>query len=78
MLPENRIINKPKGSITEKGFEGYSIDYVDLPWYDSEKRIQKLVTNKGINIGIRLDSDNVTGDFYKVMYWKLLMAKLSL
>ena len=57
---ENKIISRIKGSIKDKAFDGYSIDYVDIPWYDSGKRIQKLVTNKGINIGIRLDKDNIT------------------
>lgn len=78
---ENRIINKPKGSITEKEFEGFSIDYVDIPWYDSEKRIQKLVTNKGINIGIRLDGDNVTrgllqGDVLEVINGEAIVINI--
>ncbi|MDR7871046.1 MAG: urease accessory protein UreE [Tissierellaceae bacterium] len=55
----NRIITKVKGSIKDKEFEGLSINYVDIPWYDSGKRIQKLITNKGNNIGIRLDSVNI-------------------
>ena len=69
---ENMIINKTEGSIEDKRFEGLSIDYADIPWYDSGKRIHKLMTNKGINIGIRLDSDVVNrgllqGDVLKVM-----------
>lgn len=57
---DNGIISNIKGNIRNKEFDYLSIDYVDIPWYDSGKRIQKLVTNKGINIRIRLDSDSVT------------------
>lgn len=78
---ENRIINVIKGSIREKGFDGLSIDYVDIYWYDSGKRIQKLVTNKGINIGIRLDSDNLTrgllqGDVLEVIDGEAIVVNI--
>lgn len=79
---ENRIINKTKGSIEDKCFEGLPIDYVDVPWYDSGKRIQKLVTNNGVNIGIRLDSDNLTrgllqGDVLEVIDGKAIVVNIT-
>ncbi|MDR7855234.1 urease accessory protein UreE [Tissierella sp.] len=78
---ENRIINRIKGSIKDKEFEGLPIDYVNIHWYDSGKRIQKLVTNKGISIGIRLDSDDITrgilqGDILEVIDGQAIVVNI--
>ncbi len=57
---EKILIKDIKGKITDRDFKDCSIDYVDVNWYDSGKRIHRLVTNNGVEIGIRLDSEKIT------------------
>lgn len=82
---ESMIVNSLKGNIKEERFKGLPIDYVNIHWYDSGKRIQKLVTNKGINIGInigiRLDSTNITrgllqGDVLEVIKGEAIVLNI--
>ena len=56
---EKILIKDIKGTIKDTSFKDYTTDYVDIPWYDSGKRIQRLMTKNGVEIGIRLDSDKI-------------------
>ncbi len=40
---------------TTKDYNDKKIDYVDLDWFNSKKKINKLVTHSGLEIGTRLD-----------------------
>ncbi|TJX12933.1 urease accessory protein UreE [Tissierella creatinini] len=78
---ENGIITRVKGNIREQEFEDLPIDYIDIPWYDSGKRIQKLVTKKGISIGIRLDDENIArgllqGDVLEVINGEAIVLNI--
>lgn len=80
-MTKKMIINKIKGNMEEDSFKNYPIDYVDIHWYDSGKRIQKLNTNKGIEIGIRLDSNEINrgllqGDVLEVIEGEAIVVNI--
>lgn len=56
---KSRIIARIKGNIKDEEFRDLAIDYVDLHWYEAGKRIHRLTTRSGMDIGIRLESESV-------------------
>ncbi|QOW09056.1 urease accessory protein UreE [Kaistella flava (ex Peng et al. 2021)] len=47
------IINETIGNISEYPLNGRSIDYLDLEWYESTKRIQRKKTRSGADVAIK-------------------------
>jgi len=47
------IINETLGNILDKPVVGKSIDYLDLEWFESTKRIQRKKTRQGEDIAIK-------------------------
>lgn len=52
------IIESIKSDITEEQLKDLQIDYVDINWYETKKRIHRLTTRKGAEIGIKLNDDD--------------------
>lgn len=44
---------------------GYQLDYVNIEWYEAFKKIHKKVTDKGEEVGIRLDDSVLTRGLYE-------------
>lgn len=49
------LCEKIIGSINEEKYKNYKKDYVNIEWYDAFKKIHKITTNDGIEVGIKLD-----------------------
>ncbi|AZA55617.1 urease accessory protein UreE [Chryseobacterium sp. G0201] len=47
------IINETLGNISEKTIVEKSIDYLDLEWFESTKRIQRKKTRQGEDVAIK-------------------------
>lgn len=47
------IINETLGNISDKPVVGKSIDYLDLEWFESTKRIQRKKTREGEDVAIK-------------------------
>lgn len=47
------IINETLGNISDKSVVGKSIDYLDLEWFESTKRIQRKKTRQGEDVAIK-------------------------
>lgn len=47
------IIERPIGKL--KDFAESKIDYLDIEWYNAYKKIDRLTTRNGVEVGIRLD-----------------------
>lgn len=60
LFMEKILIKDINGTIKDTNLKDSSIEYVDINWYNTGKRIQKLVTKNGVEIGIRLDSDKIS------------------
>ena len=54
------IIENIKGNIAEEEFKGLKVDHLDVNWYEARKRIQKLKTRNGVEVGLRLDSETLS------------------
>lgn len=51
MLIENVI-----GNVNDEKFKNLTVDYVNIEWYNSSKKIHRLKTEAGVKIGIRLSN----------------------
>lgn len=49
-----------RGSLTDGTFANCEIDYVDIEWHEAYKRIHQKTSQKGKDVGIRLDSNILT------------------
>jgi urease accessory protein len=47
------IINETIGNISEHQVDGKTIDYLDLEWFETTKRIQRKKTRGGLDIAIK-------------------------
>ncbi len=54
------LAEKIMGNCKEQKFYQKEIDYVDIEWHETFKKIHKKVTGTGREIGIRLDNDILT------------------
>lgn len=52
----DRVIANNPGTIDLKGFD---IDYIEVEWYEVSKKILHKVSKKGIDVGLKLDMENV-------------------
>lgn len=48
------IIETLKGNLSEIDTTGFDIDYIDIQWYDTRKKIARFKTQKGRDIPMRL------------------------
>lgn len=49
------LCEKIIGNISEEKYKNYEIDYVDIEWHDAFKKIHKLKSRSGEDVGIKLD-----------------------
>ncbi|WHF51509.1 urease accessory protein UreE [Chryseobacterium gotjawalense] len=47
------IINQISGNLSERPLHGKTVDYLDLEWYETTKRIQRKNTGQGQEIAIK-------------------------
>ncbi|MBB5336042.1 urease accessory protein UreE [Pectinatus brassicae] len=55
------LIEQITGNISDKQFTNKSIDTVNIEWYNSQKKIHRLVSTKGRDIAICLNTDKFNG-----------------
>jgi urease accessory protein len=51
------IIEKPMGAISEPEFSALAQDTVDIAWFDAGKRLGRITTHSGLELGIRLNRE---------------------
>jgi urease accessory protein len=51
------IIDEIAGRLGEERFAGLAVDYADVRWHDAHKKISRLVTRSGVEIGLRLSDE---------------------
>ncbi|MFQ9616218.1 MAG: urease accessory protein UreE, partial [Clostridium butyricum] len=49
------LCEKVIGSIKDEKYKNYKVDYVNIEWHDAFKKIHKITTDGGIEVGIKLD-----------------------
>lgn len=49
------IIEHIIGNISDKNIDKYNIDYVNIEWYECQKKIHRLTSSKGRDVAISLD-----------------------
>lgn len=49
------IIEEPLGSLEDKKFKNFKVDYVNLDWDETRRRTQKVVSENGVEIGLKLN-----------------------
>lgn len=52
MIIENIVCSEPESF----DLNGFDVDYVQIEWYEVSKKILHKVSNKGIDVGIKIDS----------------------
>ncbi|MDO7252909.1 urease accessory protein UreE [Helicobacter cappadocius] len=50
------LIEHLEGNLKDRDFSAFKIDYVDLEWYDSRKKIARWKTRNGKEISVRLSN----------------------
>jgi urease accessory protein len=51
------IIEELAGRLSEKRFAGLEVDYVDIEWQNAHKKIARVVTRGGLELGLRLSEE---------------------
>lgn len=51
------IIEQALGAIQEENFKNLSIDYLDMEWFNTHKKIERKVTRAGREVGIRMNHE---------------------
>ena len=59
------LVEKVIGNINDEQFKNSNIDYVDIEWHEAFKRIHKKNTDKGTEIGIRMDDSILSRGLYQ-------------
>lgn len=59
------LCEKILGRTDQMDLSGYQLDYVNNEWYEAFKKIHKKVTDKGEEVGIRLDDSVLTRGLYE-------------
>ncbi len=62
MVCENII-----GKLSDKKFEGLDIQYVDIEWHETFKKIHLKTLENGEEVGIKLDNDILKKGIKKMM-----------
>ena len=59
------LCEKILGRADQTDLSGRQLDYVNIEWYEAFKKIHKKVTDKGEEVGIRLDDSVLTRGLYE-------------
>ena len=59
------LCEKILGRTDQMDLSGYQLDYVNIEWYEAFKKIHKKVTDKGEEVGIRLDDTVLSRGLYE-------------
>ena len=59
------LVEKVIGNINDEQFKNSNIDYVDIEWHEAFKRIHKKNTDKGTEVGIRMDDSILSSGLYQ-------------
>lgn len=51
------IFERPIGSLTDAAYNGKTVDWLEVEWFENAKRIDRKHTVSGREIGLRLDSE---------------------
>lgn len=51
------LVEKVIGNIRDKEFLNKKIDYVDIEWHESFKKLHKKTSKNGLDVGIKLGND---------------------
>ncbi|MDR1157776.1 MAG: urease accessory protein UreE [Oscillospiraceae bacterium] len=51
------IIETLKGRLGDAAFAGLTVNYADIAWHDAHRKIARLVTRNGLELGLRLSED---------------------
>lgn len=51
------LVEKVIGNIRDKEFSNKKIDYVDIEWHESFKKLHKKTSKNGLEVGIKLGND---------------------
>lgn len=54
------IIESVLGNLSEDKYSSLEVDYLDIEWYNSAKKIDRLKTKSGVEVGIRLCDEAVS------------------
>lgn len=54
------LCEKILGNLQDPAFAGCTVDYVEVPWHDAFKKLHRLTTRSGAEIGILLDDSILT------------------
>mgnify|MGYP000005641814 FL=1 len=54
------IIEHIIGNISDKNIDKSNIDYVNIEWYECQKKIHRLTSSKGRDVAISLDKETQT------------------
>ena len=54
------LVEKVIGNINDEQFKNSNIDYVDIEWHESLKKLHRKTSQSGIEVGIQLDNDILT------------------
>ena len=59
------LVEKVIGNINDEQFKNSNIDYVDIEWHEAFKKIHKKTTDKGTEVGIRMDDSILARGLYQ-------------
>lgn len=59
------LCEKILGRADQTDLSGYQLDYVNIEWFEAFKKIHKKVTDKGEEVGIRLDDTVLSRGLYE-------------
>ncbi|MDR2670735.1 MAG: urease accessory protein UreE [Oscillospiraceae bacterium] len=51
------IIETLKGRLSDAAFAGLAVDYADIAWHDAHRKIARLTTRNGLELGLRLSEE---------------------
>jgi urease accessory protein len=51
------IVERPIGSVGDKEYEGAVLDFVEIEWFNTHKKIDRKTSRGGLEIGLRMDAE---------------------
>ena len=65
------LCEKILGRADQTDLSGRQLDYVNIEWFEAFKKIHKKVTDKGEEVGIRLDDTVLSRGLYEgdILIW---------
>ena len=59
------LVEKVIGNLNDDQFKNKNVDYVDIEWHEAFKKIHKKTTDKGTEVGIRMDDSVLARGLYQ-------------